>query len=98
DAGLLQGFGIVRRPMRDLELLRDLPGRIGRAPRQRDHLDARDILDPLQMLLAESALSRHYDFHDRSSRSDVMRVGGPASGVPTASARLPTADISVLRE
>ena len=63
EAGLLQALGEIARPVRNLEFLRDFfrGGLI--AACQRDHFDARNLGDALQMLLAERALSRDANLH-----------------------------------
>src|SRR5580704_7794662 len=63
EAGLLQAFCEIARPMRDLEFLGHFfrGGRI--SARQSDDFDVRNFGDALEMLLAKRALSRDSDLH-----------------------------------
>jgi hypothetical protein len=63
DAGARERFRKIRRPMRNPVLLRDrLDGLLPAARETRD-LDARDILETVQMPLTERALPDHDDLH-----------------------------------
>ena len=63
DAGLLQAFGQVGRPMRDAEFFRDLLGGLGPPAGERDHFNAWNIAHRFEMLDAESALPGQTDLH-----------------------------------
>ena len=58
--------------MRNVEFLRDFGGGIRAAARQRDDLDAGDLLDGLDVLDAEGALAGDADFHDLVLSSGSM--------------------------
>ena len=61
--GCFSALAEIAGPMRDLPLLGDFLGAGGTAAGERDHLDAGDVLDRLEMLDAEGALAGERDFH-----------------------------------
>ncbi len=63
EAGLLEALGKIAGVMRNAEFLRDFPGGFLVATGERDDLDAGNLLDGLQMLDAERALSCQTYFH-----------------------------------
>ena len=63
EAGLLQAFGEIGGPVRNLETLGDFLGRAGTAARESDNLDARNIAESLDMLHAKRALPSDAYFH-----------------------------------
>ena len=63
EAGLLQALAKVAGPVRNLEPLRDFRGGCLVSAGQGDDFDARNNGEGLQMLHAESALSRNANLH-----------------------------------
>ncbi len=67
DAGLRQAFREIGRPVRDAEALGHLLGRVRAAAGQRHHFDIVDILQCVEMLDAEGALTGKTDLHAAAS-------------------------------